>query len=269
MFIVAVTRWGPGLDQQLPELAAQLGMFPYDLRARLAGPLPVIVARVHEREAASTLMNTLRGWGHGAVGCEDDKVVSSEAMLQVRDFRIEADRLEVEGVGQLRGEVEAAQVYMLIHAMAVSEQHHVKETSSKQFNAARALLSGGMVMSKTTTTTSHAHDSDSEERLYLFRRSFSEPLLFCQHQLRYTGLGPAMRRSSHDNFAALTLALRTFAPDAVYDDRLRTTRRKLGFEAATHEQAGKSKTSSVSHSNASGLDLAAHLLLVGLARGQL
>ena len=53
MFIVAVTRWGPGLDQQLPELAAQLGMFPYDLRARLAGPLPVIVARVHEREAAS------------------------------------------------------------------------------------------------------------------------------------------------------------------------------------------------------------------------
>lgn len=273
MFVVAVTRWGPGLAEQLPALAEQLGLFPYDLRVRLAGPLPVIVARVAEREAASTLMASLRGWGHGAVGCELGKVIASEAMLHVREFEFEGERLRVEGSGQVRAEVEASEVAMLVHAMAVSEQHHTQETSSKQLSAARAVLSGGLVMSRTTTSTSHANDSDSEERIYLFRSlfrsSFSEPLLFCQHQLRYGGLGSAMSRSSHDNFAELTRRLRAFAPEARYDDRLRTTRRKLSFELASHEQAGKTKTSTVASSNGSGLDLAAHLLLVGHARGQL
>ncbi|MFV8753145.1 hypothetical protein ACNOYE_21560 [Nannocystaceae bacterium ST9] len=269
MFIVAVTRWGPGLDEQLPALAEQLGLFPYDLRMRLAGPLPVIVARVAEREAASALMAKLREWGHGSVGCEASKVIAGDAMLQVREFRFEDERLIVEGQGQVHGEVAAAEVLMLVHAMAVSEQHHTQETSKQQFSAARAVLSGGLVMSRTTTTVSHANDSDSEERIYLFRRSFADPLLFRQHQLRYAGLGAAMSRSSHDNFAELTRRLRAFAPEARYDDRLRTSRRKLDFEAASHDQAGKTKTSTLTSSNASGLDLAAHLLLVGLARGQL
>lgn len=264
MFIVAVTRWGPGLDAQLPELAADLGLFAYDLRIRLNGPIPVIVARMHEREAASALMAKLRGWGHGVVGCEDSKVVAGEAMLQVREFRFEGSRLVAES-----GEVESDEVLMLIHAMAVAEQQHVQETSKQQFSAARAVLSGGLVMSRTATSVSHTRDASSEERIYLFRRSYAEPMLFCQHQLHYTGLGEAMSRSSHDNFAELTRRLRAFAPSACYDDRLRTSRRKATFELATSDRAGATKTSTVSHSNASGLDLAAHLLLIAHARGQL
>lgn len=264
MFIVAVTRWGGPIDAQLAELAADLGLFPYDLRVRLNGPIPVIVARIREREAASALMAKLRGWGHGVVGCEDSKVVPGDAMLQVREFRIEGSRLVVDG-----GEVEAREVFMLVHAMAVSEQQHTQETSKKQFSAARAVLSGGLVMSRTATATSHTRDTGSEERIYLFRRSYADPMLFCQHQLHYGGLAEAMGRSSHDNFAELTRRLRAFAPAACYDDRLRATRRKTTFEGATSDRDGGTKSSTVSHSNASGLDLAAHLLLIGHARGQL
>lgn len=264
MFIVAVTRWGPGLDTQLPELAADLGLFPYDLRIRLNGPLPVIVARLHEREAASALMAKLRGWGHGVVGCEDSKVLAADTMLQVREFRIDGSRLVVD-----KDELDSADVLMLVHAMGVSEQQHTQETSKQQFSAARAVISGGWVTTRTVTSYSHTHGAGSEERIYLFRRSYADPMLFCQHQLQYGGLGEAMSRSSHDNFAELTRQLRAFAPSACYDDRLRTTRRKSTFELASWDQAGASKTSTVSQSNASGLDLAAHLLLIGHARGQL
>jgi hypothetical protein len=272
MFIVAVTRWGPGLDAQLPELAADLGLFPYDLRVRLNGPIPVIVARMPEREAASALQAKLRGWGHGAVGCEDNKVTAGAAMLQVREFRFEGERLAVDVAGGGTGvgaEVEAGEVFMLIHAMAVSEQHQTQETSKQQFSAARAVLSGGLVMSRTVASTSHANAAGFEERIYLFRRSFADSILFCQHQLHYSGLGDAMSRSSHDNFAELTRRLRAFAPLACYDDRLRATRRKTSFETGTSDRSGATQTTTVTHSNASGLDVAAHLLLVAHARGQL
>jgi hypothetical protein len=269
VFIVAVTRWGPGLDAQLPELAKDLGLFPYDLRIRINGPLPVIVARMPEREAASALMAKLRSWGHGAVGCEDNKVVAAEAMLQVREFRFEGSRLAVTVGGGESVEIESGEVLMLIHAMAVLQQHQTHESTKQQFSAARAVLSGGIVMTRTVSSTSHQNETGFEERIYLFRRSSTDPILFAQHQLHYGGLGEAMSRSSHDNFAALTVRLRAFAPEARYDDRLRTTRRKASFEAGTSDRSGATQTTTVTHSNASGLDLAAHILLVAHARGQL
>jgi hypothetical protein len=269
VFIVAVTRWGPGLDKQLPELATDLGLFPYDLRIRLNGPLPAIVARMSEREAASALLAKLRAWGHGAVGCEDSQVVAGEAMLQVREFRFEGEWLEVDIGGQEGVAVAPGEVVMFIHAMAVSEQRQTQETSSQKFSAARAVLTGGLVMSRTVSSVNHQNDAGFEERIYLFRRSLADSMLFCQHQLHYAGLGEAMSRSSHDNFAELTRRLRAFAPSVPYDDRLRTTRRKPSFETASSDHAGATKTSTVTQSNASGLDLAAHLLLVAHARGQL
>ena len=244
-------------------------MFPYDLRMRLNGPLPVIVARVREREAASALMAKLRGWGHGVVGVEDSKVVSGASMLQVREFRFEGQRMAVDGLGGESSSVEADEVLMLVHAMAVVEQHQTQETSTQKFSAARAVLSGGLVNTRTVSTTSHSNETGYDERIYLFRRSFADSVLLSQHQLHYSGLGEPMSRSSHDNFAELTRRLRAFAPSALYDDRLRTSRRKASFEMGTSDHAGPTQTTTVTQSNASGLDLAAHLLLVAHARGQL
>ncbi len=274
VLIVAITRWGPGLDAQLPELAAYLGMFPYDLRMRLSGPLPVVIARLHEREAALALQAKLRGWGHGVVGCDAANVFAAETMHQPRDFRFEGERLLTEGFGSARAEVHAPEVYGFIHAMVVADHQRTQERTNKQFSATRAVLSGGLVMSRKATATSHVTESESEERIYLIRvirGSFSDPILFCQHQLRYQGLGADMGHSSHESFAALTRRLRAFAPNAFYDDQLRVTRRKATFEGATQEQSsgGKVKTSTVTSSNASGIDLAAYLLLVAHARGQL
>jgi hypothetical protein len=272
VFIVAVTRWGPPgrlLDAHLPELAADLGLFPYDLRIRLNGPIPVVVARMPEREAASALMAKLRSWGHGVVGCEDTRLIAGAAMLQPREFRFAGERLELEVGAPEWAVVEPGEATMLIHAMAVSEQQQTQETSKPQFSAARTVLTGGLVTSRTVSSISHQNQTDFEERIYLFRRSLPDSVLFCQHQLNYGGLGEAMSRSSHDNFVELTRRLRAFAASARYDDCLRANRRKSSFEMASSNQAGATKTSTVMQSNVSGLDLAAHLLLLAHARGQL
>ena len=247
MFIVAVTRWGPGLDEQLPALAQELGVFPYDLRMRLAGPLPVVVARVADSEAASKLMHALRARGHGAVGCDADKVPAAAAMHQPREFAFAGDQLTTEGDGQ-RASVGADEVYALIHAMVLGEHQITKEQTGKKFSASRAVLTGGMVMTTKTKTTTRITESTAEARVMVIRRSFAAPVLFRQHQLRYGGLGEAMGHSSHESFAALVDRLRGFCPGAIYDDQLLRSRCK--------DDGGE-------------FDLAAYLILIGHARGQI
>ncbi|KIG15109.1 hypothetical protein DB30_06017 [Enhygromyxa salina] len=272
MFIVAITRWGAGFDQQLAELARMLDMFPYDLRARVAGPLPVIVARIPERERAKALMDTLREWGHGVVGCDARTVPGAADMHQPREFSFEGEALHTEDHAHQRATSHLSEAYALVHAMVLADHQSTKEQTRKSFSAARAVLTGGMVMTRKSTTTTHSTTSESEERIYLFRRSGSrlgDPILFCQHQLRYTGLGAAMGHSSHESFAALTTQLRAWAPRAYYDDQLRQTRRKTTFEAATTASSKGTAVSSVTSSNASGVDLAAYLIVMAHSRGQL
>jgi hypothetical protein len=272
MLIIAITRWGPGFDQQLPELAQMLGVFPYDLRSRLAGPLPVIVARMPDRVRAAQLMSKLRGWGHGVVGCDASSVPSAASMHQARDFAFDGEVLRTEDRAHERAEVHASEVYALIHAMVLREDQTTNERTSKTFSAARAVLTGGMIMTRSSTATTRSTDSGSEECIYLVAQAdggWTHPMIFCQHQLRYTGLGAAIGHSSHESFAALTSRLRSFCPRAYYDDQLRTSRRKSSFEAATSAKSGDTKTSSVTSSNASGVDLAAYLILIAHARGQL
>jgi hypothetical protein len=272
MFIIAITRWGPGFDQQLPELAKMLGLFPYDLRARIAGPLPVIVARTPERELASQLMAKLREWGHGVVGCDAGSVPSAANIHQPRDFSFEGEVLHTEDHAHHHADVRGSDVYALVHAMVLADHQNTKEKTTTSLSASRFVLTGGMVMSKTSTKTTRGTDSESEERIYMFTQTdgaWGESMVWSQHQLRYTGLGAAMGHSSHESFAALTQQLRSFCPGAYYDDSLRSSRRKITFEAAISAKSDDAKVSSVTSSNASGVDLAAYLILMAHARGQL
>lgn len=273
MYVVAVTRWGPGLQEQLPELAAMLGLFPYDLRMRLNGPLPVIVARMPEQGPASALMAKLRGWGHGAVGCALSTVPSASEMFTPREFAFDeaAGTLELRGTGRALS-VRPEQVHALIHAMALTETRTTRETTSKKFSAARAVATGGMVMRKKQTQTSTSTESEWGEQLYLVLQSKAAkaaPVLLTQHGLRYAGLGEAKSHSSLTSFATLVERLRAFAPHAFYDRRLVESRRKPGFVGASRSKVGKAKQEAVAHSNAGGVDLAARLLLIAHSRGQL
>ena len=270
MFIVAVTRWGLGLDQQLPELAKTLELFPYDLRVRLNGPLPVVVVRTPDHDLAAQVLAQLRGWGHGAVACDEAKVPVAASMMQPREFEFDGERLRTEDPFHAKAEVAADEVLALIHAMVVADHRQTESKSGKQFSAARAVLSGGLVMTRKTESNVRTSETQAEERVYLIRRSLVDPLLFCQHGLRYGGLGAQLGRSSHDNFATLVERLRALCPNAFYSAQLRETRRKGSFAGTSLvAKSGNTTVATVSSSNASEVDLAAYLLLVGHARGQL
>lgn len=268
VYVVAVTRWGEGLQQQLPELAAMLGLFPYDLRMRLNGPLPAIVARIPEQAKASTLMAKLREWGHGAVGCDLDTVPTTDRMHAPRHFQFAGEYLHTRGAGNDAETILRDEVLGLIHAITLTDVRTTQSRTSKTFSPTRALVTGGLSMRKEQTKTSFVNESDGEQRLYLVRRSL-DTMVFCQHNLRYAGLGDAKGHSSLASFGALVERLRRFAPNAFYDTQLFETRRRSSFVGVTKAKSGKQEREAVERSNVGEVDLAARLLLIAHLRGQL
>ena len=95
MYVVAITRWGPPLETELAHLASEVGETAYDLRRRLAGPLPVLLARVDFPTRAAQLVAMLRGRGHGAVACDEARVARSEQMLSPNSYLFEGELLNL------------------------------------------------------------------------------------------------------------------------------------------------------------------------------
>ena len=99
MYVVAITRWAQPLEQEAVVLAPLLGMAAYDLKLRLAGPLPAVFARAPELARARELLAALRARGHGAVACDLARV-DVHGPESVRQVELEARGGPSQGEGR-------------------------------------------------------------------------------------------------------------------------------------------------------------------------
>jgi len=111
-----------------------------------------------------------------------------------------------------------------------------KKTSERQVAPVRALLSGGLILTKKVERVTTRTEEKHEAMLVLHRRN-SEDIVFYERALDYRGLGAALQPSSQANFVQLTEQLRARFPKASFDERaLRPA--TLGL----HEGSGKDPT---------------------------
>ena len=256
IFVVAITRWGRPLQEEAAALAPLFGVTAYDLRLKLGGPLPVLVDQTSDPQQASSLLSSLQQRGHGAVACDLSKVARSTSMFMPRDFSFEASTFV--SVNPEHGEHRIAYDHVLaliraVHAVATTT---IEASRQRKLSASRAILTGGLVMSKTVEKKHISTTDEREQALYLFGQPGAEPLLLTESGLRYTGLGDRMGPTKLANFATTVALLREHAPGAFYDERLLTQRRRSSSDGATA-------------SNVDATDLAAHLLMLARLGGQL
>jgi hypothetical protein len=138
-------------------------------------------------------------------------------------------------------------------------------TRDKRFSLGRALMTGGLVLSKTTTKHTQTLHDDSEQVLYLIRRDGREPMILRERRLRHDGLGADIRPTAGENFSQVVSMLRARAPRALYDDRMVAQRRAAQVVRAIGTPAEGKTTVSNSHEN----DLVAHLIAIAHRSGQL
>jgi len=258
--IVALAELATSIEAEAAALAQDLGTTAYEERLKLAAGLPAIVLTSAEAGPAQALIARLRARRHVVVACDASAVVPSHAMVPLRRFAFEPDALVALDLPGSAGAPEARLAYAeILGIFRASHQTRTEtraEGTSKQFSAGRALLSGGLVLTKSVTREEKSVSQEREQVCYLFRAGGGTPWLLRERGTQYAGLGAALGPSSAQNFVATMTRLRQLAPSALYDERLMNPRNAPSRPIRTG--AGSAETVGVS--SVGGVDLIAHLM---------
>ena len=141
-----------------------------------------------------------------------------------------------------------------IEAIQRGTRTHTQKTEEKtvthKFDATRAVLSGGLILTQKEEIVT-VRQTETAEPFALVQRSDGEPdLMLYERRMDYRTLGRDMQPSSRANLEALVRRLRAAAPAAIYDERVA----RPGFLTA------------LPSSSVDPVDLALHLVSLALRR---
>lgn len=249
MFCLAVCELGAPLEREDEAIAGILGVTPYDVRIRLAGVLPRIMAQ--REDVASTLdcAERLRRRGHGAIVFDVNEATVLERMPLMRRFGVEGETLfanDMKPPGRSLGDLLA-----IVHAsLNVSVVRTTRETVLKATGR-------GTARSEEKRTATER----STERIAVFCWRDGERWLLRQSEARYVALGDQLRATNTENFQLAVDWLRARANVAVFDNRFiaspLTPQRTVGVRGAETARALTSDRS---------VELALHALGTWLTR---
>ena len=219
MNFVALTRLATSPDVEAPLLAQELGGTAFEAGQQLRGVLPSVVLRTEDGARANALCASLRARGHGALVCDPASVVSHRAMFSPQRFLLEARGLV--GIARQGPEQVVAwdDIAGLVRATHVAQVTQVGVEKGRAFSPGKAVLSGGLLLTKATEKEVRSQVTEKETVLYVFGRG-GPPWLLAESGLKYEGLAQAMKPARLENFQTLVRMLRERAPAALFDDRL-------------------------------------------------
>lgn len=260
MFVVAMVDLRSTLEVEAAALSKDLGNIAYEARLALSGGMPALLLRTIHSEQARALVASIAARGNIAVMCNADEVVPSTQMVALKKFRIDPEALVLESGETLP----FASVGAILRATHRTQSETTSEVKKTAFSAGRALLSGGVMMTKTTTSSSRTASNEREQVLYLFRIDEQKPWILRESSANYTALGAQMGVSRFENFTRMLALLRAKIPAAVYDERLLTAKRVP--ETLSSQGTTAARTSATS--SEAGVDLLAHLVFMSLGPGR-
>jgi hypothetical protein len=220
VYIVAI-QYAPGKgDVMAPALADAMGKTPYEARARLSNPDggPVVVGNFAEIEPAYAFAGRLRANGIIPILLTPEDVESDARRFLIRGFQLGEHAITVSRRGET-AELAYEEIDLILRGVRIAEQVKVKRTEQRKFSPVRAVVTGGLILTKTTREAKNVTTQEREDFLHLYSRS-GPVLAFHAGALDYGSLGPALKPSMAANFASLIAALRRAVPEARYDERL-------------------------------------------------
>jgi hypothetical protein len=260
VYVVAIAELNASVEAEAAPLASDLGLTAYEARLMLASGMPAIVRTTPDKAQALDLLARLRTRGHGAVACDASAVVSSHAMTSMRHFRLGASSISIDDGPD--DHLPYDDVIALVAAVHRRRTASESEVHDRKLSVTRAVVTGGLVMTKTTKRETRTATEEREPVLYLFRRSGGVPWIMRERGTSWAGHGRTIAPSASDNFRTTVGVLRETLPRAGYDDRLVTRRSTPERIAVAGGAAGTTTTTS----SQAGIDLLAHLVALWISR---
>ena len=254
MFVVVLIELATALDAEATALAAALGGTAYEHRLRLLGGLPACVLTTADAALANRTVTEIRSRGHAAVLLDAARVTPSERMTAIRHFRLEPGAIVLEQ--PLPARLASSEISVLLRAVHRTRVDTRAEVSKKSFSIGRAVMTGGLMTSKTTKHEQQSSTTESQPVLYVFRSDGEPPWILRERGTNYASLGSRLNPSSMQNFLTTVQLIRELAPHAAYDERLLSLRVPSGAPLKRIGRDEETVTTSTTHA----LDLAAHAL---------
>ena len=221
MNVVAI-HYAPGKGEALvPALAEATDKTLYEVRARLSSPEggPAVVANFGEIEPAWAFAGRLRANGVSPILLTPEDVESDAQRFLVRTFHLGEHGVTATSRRGETAELSYREIDLILRGVRIEERVELQTTEQRKFSAGRALMTGGLVASKTTRKLQQVKTEERDDFLHLYSAG-RPPLVFRASAVTYQSLGPALQPSIAANFAYLVERLRQASPQATYDERL-------------------------------------------------
>lgn len=258
MFVVALLRLVTSVDTEAQALAADLGSTAYETRLVIAAGIPAVVLVTADEARAHEIAARIKARTNDAIVCDDSTVLRRSQMIPIRRFAFEVDALAVDVPPARVERVPFDDVLCGLRATHKRQSESTKDVMVTKFSAGRAVVSGGLMMTKGRVEQVTRSSEERELVFYLFRRSGQTPLVLGDAGVQYAGLGPGLAPTQNENALRFIEHMKGLCPYATFDDRLLNARR------VPERTVARSKSSETS--SADGIDLLAHLLACAIAR---
>ncbi len=218
MYVVVLRSLPPPEPATVQALAAALGVLPYEARSKLVvlGGGPSVVAKLADGGRAQGLAAALSQAGFAPL-VVDENAVRQAPVFEARRLSFDAGGLQVEERGGATRSVGFGAIAMVLRATGISTGSVTESTTRNTFSAGRALLTGGLMLTKKQTTfTTQA--TEEWQGLLMVYPAGGMPLRIDEGVL-LEGPGPS-QPTRQAAFAYIIEQLRSRCPQAVYDDRL-------------------------------------------------
>ncbi|MFY9822424.1 MAG: hypothetical protein WAM82_13655 [Thermoanaerobaculia bacterium] len=221
MYVIAI-HFAPGAGETLAApLAEALGSSLYEARARLSDPEggPAVVANYGEIQPAWACAGRLRANGFSPLLISPEEVESNASRFQVRTFTLGGQGFTAVSRRGETAEIAYREIDLILRATRLEERTELKTTEQRKFSPGRALVTGGLILTKKTRKVEQVTTEERDELVQLYGDG-RPPVVFHASGLNYQSLGTALQPSVAANFAQLIARLRQATPHARYDDRL-------------------------------------------------
>lgn len=219
MHLVVALRWPASPEAAGESLARYLKLSPYEARSLVSGEPPKVVAAVAEPSAAAALAQALNTGGFATALLAGEQIERDAQRDGIASMKFGDAALHV----TLRsGERTLAygDVALMIQGVRVSTVSTTTKQTERKLNLGRAVLTSGLVISKSQTKVTTKTAETREGFVYLRERRGGRTVALYERQASYACLGAAVQPSSFANFGAVVAELRRRAPQAKWDGRL-------------------------------------------------
>ena len=223
MHIVAMHGLGPDRETHAPALVSALGITMYEALSRLRSPGsgPFTIGLFADQERAMQIAEKLRTAGFSAIVLTDDEITAEHSALNARKFVLAERELSVVTETGQNLSIPFRNVRIILRGTGIVTGTATEEVKNRSLSMGRAVMSGGLMLTKTTKTVREVTTQERTAFFNLYAEN-SPVIVFRDNGLVYDSLGPALRPSRTLNFNYLITELRRRCPDAQYDERLLT-----------------------------------------------